>query len=125
MDKENKEKKEESAAGKPIQTKKSSFAVIETGGKQYLVKSGSVIRVEKLSKPEKGDSVSFDKVLLMSKEGEVKLGNPYIKDVKISGKWLEEGKRKKITHLRYHSKTRHQIKKGHRQIFTEVAIEEF
>ena len=120
-----KAKKEESAAGKPIQTKKSSFAVIETGGKQYLLKSGSVIRVEKLSKPEKGDTVSFDKVLLMSKEDEVKLGNPYIKDAKISGKWMEEGKGKKITHLKYHSKTRYQKKKGHRQIYTEVAIGEF
>lgn len=119
-----KAKKEESAAGKPMQTKL-SFAVIETGGKQYLVKSDSVIRVEKLSKPEKGDTVSFDKVLLMAREGEVKLGNPYIKDVKIPGKFIKEGKGKKIINLRYHPKTRHAIKKGHRQIYTEVAIGDF
>ncbi len=112
------------------------FAVIETGGKQYLVKSGDIIRVEKMPKPGKGDVVSFDRVLLIGGEGEVnphtkifgvgvKLGDPYIKGAKVSGKWLKEGRNKKITHLRYHSKTRYQKKSGHRQIYTEIAIGEF
>lgn len=104
---------------------KDKFAVIETGGKQYLVKPGSVVRVERLEKPKKGDSIHFDKVLLLGGEGEVKLGDPYIKGAKIPGKFIKEGKGKKIINLRYHSKTRHHIKKGHRQIFTEVAIGEF
>ncbi len=100
------------------------FAVIETGGKQYLIKPGDVIRIERIEKPKKGDSVHFDKVLLMGSEGEIKLGDPFIKDAKVSGKWLEEIKGKKITNLRYHSKTRYTKKHGHRQIYAKVAIGE-
>ena len=105
--------------------KNSKFAVIETGGKQYLVKPGDIIRIERIEKPKKGDIIHFDKVLLLGGEGEVKLGDPYIKGAKIPGKLIKEGRAKKITHLRYHSKTRQQRRKGHRQIFSEVKIEEF
>ncbi|OHA16198.1 MAG: 50S ribosomal protein L21 [Candidatus Tagabacteria bacterium RIFCSPLOWO2_01_FULL_42_9] len=105
--------------------KNEKFAVIETGGKQYLVKPGSVVRVERIGKPGKGDTVHFDKVLLSADKDKIKLGNPYLKDAKISGKWVKEMKGKKITHLRYRSKTRHAVKKGHRQIFTEVVIGDF
>lgn len=104
---------------------KNKFAVIETGGKQYLVKPGSIIRIERIEKPKRGDTVHFDKVLLFADKDGIKFGEPYIKSARILGKLLREGRNKKITHLRYHSKTRHQIKKGHRQIFTEVAIGEF
>ncbi len=104
---------------------KNKFAVLETGGKQYLVKPSSIIRIERIEKPKKGDSVNFDKVLLLGDEKDVKLGDPYIKGAKIPGKLVKEGRYKKITHLRYHSKTRHQTKKGHRQIFTEVVIGDF
>ncbi len=119
-----KTKKEKPAVVKPVHQSK-SFAVIETGGKQYLVKPGNVIRIEKMPKPGKGDTVVFDKILLMGGEGEVKIGNPYVKGAKISGKWLKEGRNKKITHLRYHPKTRYQKKSGHRQIYTEIVIGEF
>ncbi len=105
--------------------KNSTFAIIETGGKQYLVKPGDIIQIERIEKPLKGDAVHFDKVLLIVKEGGIKLGNPYLKAAKIGGKLLKEGRYKKITHLRYHSKTRQQRRKGHRQIFAEVKIEEF
>jgi large subunit ribosomal protein L21 len=81
--------------------------------------------VERIEKPKRGDSVHFDKVLLMKGEGEVKLGDPYIKGAKIPGKWMREIRGKKITHLRYHAKTRHAVKKGHRQIFSEIKIEDF
>jgi len=122
-----KTKKEKPADVKPIHktTQSNSFAVIETGGKQYLVKPGNVIRIERIEKPKRGDSVYFDKVLLLGTDKELKLGDPYIKNAKISGKLLREGKNKKITHLRYHSKTRYQKKSGHRQIYTEIAIGEF
>ncbi len=115
--------------------KTDKFAVMETGGKQYLVKPGNIISVERLEQPKKGlargrataegDTIHFDKVLLMGGEGETKLGDPYIKGVKIPGKFIKEGKGKKIINLRYHSKTRQQRRKGHRQIFTEVSINEF
>lgn len=74
---------------------KSKIAVIETGGKQYLVKPGSVIRVERIEKPKRGDTIHFDKVLLLSAGEELKLGNPYIKGAKISGKLLGEEKGRK------------------------------
>jgi large subunit ribosomal protein L21 len=114
---------------------KTKFAVIETGGKQYLVRPNSVIRIERIEKPKRGDAVHFDKVLLVVEEGinpltkdfggRVKLGDPYIKSAKIDGKLLKEGRYKKITHLRYHSKTRHAVKKGHRQVFSEIQIGDF
>lgn len=104
---------------------KSKFAVVETGGKQYLVKPGSIVRVERLEQPKNGDSIHFDKVLLLKGEGEIKLGDSYIKAAKIDGKLLKEGRYKKITNLRYHSKTRYTKKHGHRQVFSEVAIGEF
>lgn len=104
---------------------KNKFAVIETGGKQSLIKSGDTIRIERIVKPKRGDTVHFDKVLLMGDEGGVKLGDPYIKGAKVSAKWLEEVKGKKITNLRYHSKTRYTKKHGHRQIYAKVAIREF
>lgn len=71
-----KTKKEKPADVEPVHQTK-SFAVIETGGKQYLVKPGSVIRIEKMPKPGKGDTIVFDKILLMGGEGEV---NPHTKD---------------------------------------------
>ena len=101
------------------------LAVIETGGKQYLVKPGSVIRIEKIEKPKKGDAVSFDKVLLLVDGKEIKIGNPFIKGAKIAGKLIKEGRTDKITNLRYHSKTRYTKKHGHRQFFSEVKIEDF
>ncbi len=122
-----KTKKEKPAVAKPVHktTQSKSFAVIETGGKQYLVKPENIIRIERIEKPKRGDTVHFDKVLLMAGESELKLGNPYIKAAKIDGKLLKEGRFQKITHLRYHSKTRRQRRIGHRQIFTEIKIGEF
>lgn len=101
------------------------FAVIETGGKQYLVRPGDKVRVEKLGKPQKGTTVVFDKVLLVVEGGEVKIGTPYLKGAKIKAEWLKDGRNKKITNVKYKSKTRQGTKKGHRQIYTEVLIGDF
>ena len=105
--------------------KNNKLAIIETGGKQYLVKPGEIIRIERIEKPKRGDIVHFDKVLLSVSGDEIKAGNPYIKGVKIDGKWLKEEKGKRIVNLRYHSKTRQQTRKGHRQIHAKIAISEF
>jgi len=101
------------------------FAVIETGGKQYLVRAGDKIKTEKLAKPEKGNVLTFDKVLLVADGDNVKIGNPYLEGVKIKGEWLAEKRAKKITNIRYKSKTRRYRKKGHRQRYTEVIISGF
>jgi len=105
--------------------KEDNFAVIETGGKQYIVKPGDKIKIEKIEKPLKGNAISFDKVLLLTKGEDVKIGDPYIKGVKVKAEYLEEKRAKKVIILKYKSKTRQSTKKGHRQPYTEVLIGDF
>lgn len=99
----------------------SKFAIISSGSKQYLVKDGDVIYVEKLGK-EKGAKVSFDEVLLTADGDTVKVGTPRVSGVKVSGEVMEEGKDDKVTVLRYRQKSRYYKKKGHRQPYTKVKI---
>jgi large subunit ribosomal protein L21 len=97
-------------------------AVIKTGGKQYLVQEGDKIKIEKIDK-EVGEEVIFDEVLLLENEkGEIKIGQPFLKDAKVIGKVLAQGKGKKIIVLKYKPKRRYRVKKGHRQRYTEVEI---
>ena len=98
-----------------------TFAIIQTGGKQYKVSAGEKIKIEKLS-AEAGDSVVFDKILLTANGEDIKIGTPYIEGAKIEGKILKQGRDKKKIVFRYHSKTRYRKKKGHRQDYTEVKI---
>lgn len=99
------------------------LAVIKTGGKQYLVSPGQKIKIEKLEIPE-GEEVIFDQVLLLEKGKKVEIGTPFIKDAKVIGKVLKQGKVKKVIVFKYKSKTRYKKKKGHRQPFTQVEIKE-
>lgn len=99
------------------------LAVIKTGGKQYLVSPGQKIKIEKLEIPE-GEEVIFDQVLLLEKGKKVEIGTPFIKDAKVIGKVLKQGKAKKVIVFKYKSKTRYKKKKGHRQPFTQVEIKE-
>ena len=92
-------------------------AVIETGGKQYLVEEGSVIYVEKLD-AEEGKKVSFDKVLMVN--GEV--GTPYLTNAKVEGEVVKHGKEKKIIVYHYRQKKKFRKKQGHRQPYTKVEI---
>lgn len=97
------------------------YAILETGGKQYRVSEGDVITVEKIP-GEAGDAVEFDKVLLISNDGDVKVGSPYIDGAKISGEIVETGKGKKVIVFKYKSKKDYRRKQGHRQPFTSVEI---
>lgn len=97
------------------------FAIISTGSKQYVVKDGDVIFVEKLGK-EKGDKVNFEEVLLTADGDAVKVGTPKVSGAKVSGEVLEEGRDDKVTVLRYRQKSRYSKKKGHRQPYTKVKI---
>ena len=99
----------------------SQFAVIKTGGKQYIVKPGQKLKIEKLDAKE-GDKFVFDEVLLKSEDGEVKVGAPLISGVKVEAEVLKQGRNKKIIVFKYHAKTRYRKKKGHHQYFTEVKI---
>jgi len=98
------------------------YAIFETGGKQYKVSEGDVIRVEKLNF-EEGDTVTFDRVLLVSKSGKVSTGTPTVEGARIEAKVLEQGKGPKILVFKYKSKVQYRKRKGHRQPFTRVQIE--
>jgi large subunit ribosomal protein L21 len=97
------------------------FAIIETGGKQYLVNQGDKIRIEKLPN-QAGESVKFDKVLLVFDGKDLKVGKPYVAGMTVEGKILKQGKAKKIHVLKYKAKSKYRRKIGHRQQFTEVEI---
>ena len=100
------------------------FAIIETGGKQYTVKVGDIIAVEKLSDTDKvGDKVSFDKVLLVDNGKDTTIGTPHIKGAKVSGSITEVGRHAKVIVMKYKQKSRYYKKNGHRQPFTKVKIE--
>ena len=95
------------------------FAVIKTGGKQYKVAEGDILRVEKLESQD--GNVVFDDVLLVV-NGEVKLGKPVVSGAKVTAKVLEEGKGEKKIVFKFKSKTRQHKKKGHRQLYTKIQI---
>lgn len=98
------------------------YAVIETGGKQYRVAEGDVITVEKLS-AEPGEAVSFDRVLLVEKDGKVSVGQPFVAGAKAVGKVLNQGKEKKILVFHYRAKENERKRYGHRQPYTRVLVE--
>lgn len=97
-------------------------AVIETGGKQYRVTEGDTIFVEKLDVAE-GDSIILDKVLLLSKDGKVTVGNPTVSGAKVSAKVDRQLKSKKIIVFKYKPKKNYRKKSGHRQPYTKLIID--
>lgn len=97
------------------------YAVIATGGKQYKVSEGDIIRVEKLG-VEAGNAVTFDQVLAVN-NGSLVVGNPTVANATVSASVVKEGRGKKIVVYKYKRKTGYHKKNGHRQSFTEVKIE--
>lgn len=99
------------------------IAVIETGGKQYVVSEGAVVSVEKIDgATEKGSKVTFDKVLLTDDGKAVKVGAPYVSGANVSAELVGVGRSKKVTVVRYRQKSRYSKKRGHRQPYTKVKI---
>lgn len=98
------------------------YAIIETGGKQYKVQEGDVLFIEKLEAQE-GESVTFDRVLAISKEDGLTVGAPVVAGVSVSGKVEKHGKDKKIIVYKYKAKKNYRRKQGHRQPYTKVVIE--
>ena len=96
------------------------YAVIETGGKQYQVKAGDEIYVEKLGVDE--GAVTFDKVVMVGGDS-VKVGSPYVKGATVSANLVKNGKAKKITVFTYKAKKGKKRKLGHRQPYSKVKIE--
>ena len=97
------------------------YAVIEACGRQYKVQAGDVVFFEKLDS-EEGKTVSFDKVILVSDEGKVQVGKPYVSGAKVEGKVVAHGKGKKITVFKYKPKKNERKTQGHRQEYTKVEI---
>lgn len=99
------------------------YAILETGGKQYTVKAGDVLYIEKLDAAD-ASTFTFDKVLAIGDEGSLKFGVPYVKDAKVNATIVKTGKGKKINILTYRAKKGSMRKMGHRQPYTKVEITE-
>ena len=97
------------------------YAVISTGGKQYRVSKGDTIQIEKLDKDE-GETVHFDKILLISDNGKVSIGKPFLEKSKIEGVVKSQGRDKKISIIKFHRRKHFKKQAGHRQGFTKVEI---
>ena len=97
------------------------YALIEACGKQYKVEEKDVVFFEKLD-AEEWKKVTFDKVILVSDDGKVQVGNPYVKGVKVEGKVVAHGKGKKIIVFKMKAKKNERKKQGHRQPYTKVEI---
>jgi len=97
------------------------YAIIETGGKQYKVAEGDIITVEKLG-VEAGQDFAFDKVLVLAKDGDVKVGAPYVEGAAVTASVLGDGKAKKVIVYKYKPKKGFHKKRGHRQPFTKLQI---
>ena len=98
------------------------YAVVNSGGKQYKVQKGEILRIEKIA-GEVGSPVTFDRVLMFSDGENVDIGRPVVEGVSVTGHIVEQGKAKKIIVFKYKRRKRYRRKKGHRQTFTAVKID--
>ena len=98
------------------------YAIVSSGGKQYKVQKGEILRVEKIS-GDIGASVSFDKVLMFSNGENVNIGQPVLENVAVNGHIVEQGKAKKIIVFKYKRRKGYRRKQGHRQQYTAVEID--
>lgn len=98
------------------------YAVVNTGGKQYKVQAGDVLRVEKIP-GEVGGEVTFDRVLLVADGEEISIGQPLVDNAAVKAHIVEQGKAKKIIVFKYKRRKRYRRKQGHRQAFTAVKID--
>ncbi|ETB63761.1 TPA: 50S ribosomal protein L21 [Candidatus Nomurabacteria bacterium] len=115
--------KKETKTIKENKVENQEFAVIATGGKQYKVSVGEVIRIEKLDGEFKaGDKIIFDKILLVDNGVDTTIGSPYITNAKVESIFIKTAKGKTVKVVKYKQKSRYLKRNGHRQPFTEVKI---
>ncbi|HWQ75047.1 MAG TPA: 50S ribosomal protein L21 [Syntrophomonas sp.] len=98
------------------------YAIIETGGKQYKVVEGEMVKVEKLEAGV-GDKITLDQVLMIGDDNGSKIGNPLVEGAKITAAVLEQGRGKKIVVYKYKKRKNQRKKQGHRQAYTKLLIE--
>ncbi len=99
------------------------YAVFKTGGKQYRVQPGDTLDVEKLQVPA-GATAEFEQVLAVSDEGSVTFGSPYVEGARVVAQVQSHYRDKKLIVFKYKAKTRYRRKKGHRQAYTRLTIED-
>ena len=118
-------------AAKAKTTESKEFAIIETGGKQYLVSEGDTVRVEKIKQPvvgngrgefKEGDTVTFDKVLLVDNGSDTSIGEPYLKGASVTAEIKSIARAKKVEVVKYKAKSRYFKRRGHRQPYFEIII---
>ncbi len=97
------------------------IAVIKTGGKQYKVEKGGVLKIEKLE-ADAGATVEFDEILLVGKGREVKIGAPFVKGAKVIAQVMDQARAKKVHILKFNRRKHHMKQMGHRQYFTQIKI---
>ena len=97
------------------------YAIVATGGKQYRVKEGEKLRIEKLN-AEAGDTVELDKVLLVGEGADIKVGAPYLDGAKVTAKVAANGRGDKVKIVKFKRRKHHEKQMGHRQAYTEIEI---
>ena len=97
------------------------YAVIESGGKQHRVTEGETLKLEKIEVAP-GDSIEFDKVLLVGEGESVKIGEPYVDGSTVTAEVVSHGRHKKIKIVKFNRRKHYRKETGHRQWFTEVKI---
>lgn len=100
-----------------------TYAVIESGGKQYRVQKGATIQVERLD-AEPGKDLTLDRVVLFADGKTVKVGSPVVKGATVQAKVVGHSRGKKLIVMKYRAKSRYRRKTGHRQHFTTIKIED-
>jgi len=98
------------------------YAVIQTGGKQYKVAEGEILKVEKLEGGA-GDKLTLDQVLMIKDESGTRIGTPIVKDAQVTVEVIEQGREKKITVYKYKKRKNYRRKQGHRQSYTKIKVE--
>lgn len=99
------------------------FAIIQTGGKQYRVSPGDILRVEKLP-GERGDEVSLTQVLMIAGDDDIQVGRPWLEGATVKGEILRQGKAKKIIVFKKKRRKKYRRKQGHRQLYTALQVKE-
>ena len=99
------------------------YAVIATGGKQYRVEQGDILRVEKLD-AQAGDTIDFDRILMLANGDDVSIGAPYVAGGKVSAEVRSHGRADKIEIVKFRRRKHYRRQMGHRQSYTELVIKE-
>lgn len=97
------------------------YAVIEAGGKQHRVEEGETLKLEKID-AEPGNSVDFDKVLMVANDSDIKLGKPTVDGAKVTAEVVSHGRHDKVKIIKFRRRKHHMKRQGHRQWYTEVKI---